>query len=195
MIDNKFKDYRVKISVRNNKLLKAMSNAGVSSAAELSRLSGVGQTQIGEMIRLTAPAYGKDGSVRPPVADVCEFLGVLPEDIYPESELFHPLVKSSSYFEASLRELKSLSCESTPDTISQDESHGFIGRMVIDRLKGKEPEVISMRFGFDGSDGLPLSDIAKKLNVSIERVRQIEARALRRLRNTKPVKEYAEFTD
>jgi RNA polymerase primary sigma factor len=40
-----------------------------------------------------------------------------------------------------------------------------------------------MRFGLDGNEGKTLKQIADALHVSRERVRQIEARALRRLRS------------
>jgi RNA polymerase primary sigma factor len=50
------------------------------------------------------------------------------------------------------------------------------------RLSPREQEVLRMRFGLDGNEGKTLQQIADELQVSRERVRQIEARALRRLR-------------
>jgi RNA polymerase primary sigma factor len=40
-----------------------------------------------------------------------------------------------------------------------------------------------MRFGLDGQDRHTLADIGRQLDVSRERVRQVELKALRKLRN------------
>ena len=53
---------------------------------------------------------------------------------------------------------------------------------VASRLSPREQSVLRMRFGLDGNPGKTLKQIADELHVSRERVRQIEARALRRLR-------------
>lgn len=49
-------------------------------------------------------------------------------------------------------------------------------------LAPRELEVLRRRFGIDGSEPQTLRDVAKELKVSRERVRQIERRALRKLR-------------
>jgi RNA polymerase primary sigma factor len=53
---------------------------------------------------------------------------------------------------------------------------GWVGRLPL-----RERMVIRYRFGLDGVDQLTLADVGMKLGVTRERVRQIEARALRRL--------------
>lgn len=54
---------------------------------------------------------------------------------------------------------------------------------LLEKMNGREKEVLDMRFGL--ADGKPhtLAEVAKKLGVSRERVRQIEECALRKLRN------------
>ena len=54
--------------------------------------------------------------------------------------------------------------------------------VVASRLSSREQEILRMRFGLDGRQGKTLQQIADKLHISRERVRQIETRALRRLR-------------
>ncbi|MGM9881261.1 MAG: RNA polymerase sigma factor RpoD/SigA [Bacilli bacterium] len=56
-------------------------------------------------------------------------------------------------------------------------------REALDTLTDKEKFVIIHRFGFYGNDILTLESIAKKLGVTRERIRQIEAKAIRRLKS------------
>lgn len=53
---------------------------------------------------------------------------------------------------------------------------------ILDSLDERERTVMRRRFGFDGEDGCVLAQIGEELNISRERVRQIEAQALRKLR-------------
>ncbi len=54
---------------------------------------------------------------------------------------------------------------------------------LLDRLPEKERRVIELRFGLRGEEPRTLREIGEILNISRERVRQLETRALRKLRN------------
>ena len=54
-------------------------------------------------------------------------------------------------------------------------------RVALDELDGKEERVIRLRFGLDGGDAKTLKEIGEMLNLSRERIRQIEAQALEKL--------------
>jgi DNA-directed RNA polymerase sigma subunit (sigma70/sigma32) len=56
--------------------------------------------------------------------------------------------------------------------------------IVAKRLPPREQRVLCMRFGLDSGQSQTLKQIAEELGVTRERVRQIEKRALRRLRHT-----------
>jgi RNA polymerase primary sigma factor len=53
---------------------------------------------------------------------------------------------------------------------------------MLGHLSSQEREVLAYRFGLDGQERMTLAEIGRKLNVSRERVRQVEIKALRRLR-------------
>ncbi len=57
-------------------------------------------------------------------------------------------------------------------------------RKAIAELAPKEREVMRLRYGLDGGDGLTLQQVGDRLKLSRERVRQIEARAKERLRRS-----------
>jgi len=56
---------------------------------------------------------------------------------------------------------------------------------VLDSLPPREQEVLKMRFGLDDGYSLTLEEVGLYFNVTRERIRQIEAKALRRLRHPK----------
>ena len=53
-------------------------------------------------------------------------------------------------------------------------------------LDEREALVLRLRFGLDGEGPCSLEEISQRLNVTRERVRQLEARALRKLREAGP---------
>ncbi len=53
----------------------------------------------------------------------------------------------------------------------------------LDILDETERQIVLMRFGLDGSEGRTLSEVGKMFNLTRERVRQIEGRALAKLRH------------
>ena len=64
---------------------------------------------------------------------------------------------------------------------------------VLSTLPVREQEVLKMRFGLDDGYSLTLEEVGLCFNVTRERIRQIEAKALRRLRHPKrsrPLKDY-----
>ena len=73
--------------------------------------------------------------------------------------------------------------ESDPtDDIHKKELHEAL-EMVLSTLTDRERQILEMRFGLmDGNDHT-LEDVGKSLHITRERVRQIEAQALRKLRH------------
>jgi len=64
---------------------------------------------------------------------------------------------------------------------------------VLSTLPAREQEVLKMRFGLDDGYSLTLEEVGLYFNVTRERIRQIEAKALRRLRHprrSRPLKDY-----
>jgi RNA polymerase primary sigma factor len=64
---------------------------------------------------------------------------------------------------------------------------------LLNRLPGKEGDIIRMRFGFGGEEPKTLQEIGELLGVSRERIRQIEKKALTRLKNLSKQKNFEEY--
>lgn len=52
---------------------------------------------------------------------------------------------------------------------------------LLSKLKSREREVLKMRYGLDGSEEKTLREIGEKMNVTRERIRQVETEAIARL--------------
>src|SRR3954467_48674 len=55
----------------------------------------------------------------------------------------------------------------------------------LDELPDREKEVVKLRFGVNGNDPTPLRETGRRMGLSPERVRQLEAKALKRLAATR----------
>jgi len=80
----------------------------------------------------------------------------------------------------------------TFEKINQDDISRVIAE-ILANLNPREERVIRMRFGIGTLDESTLEEIGKKFNVTRERVRQIEAKALQRLKSPQRLKELEEI--
>ena len=64
---------------------------------------------------------------------------------------------------------------------------------VIETLTPREQKVIRMRYGLDNSHPRTLEEVGKEFNVTRERIRQIEAKALRKLRHPNRSKKLVDY--
>ena len=66
---------------------------------------------------------------------------------------------------------------------------------VLAKLTPREEQVLRMRFGIDAGEGQTLESIGKKFGVTRERIRQIEEKALRKLRKPSIERQFREFLE
>jgi RNA polymerase primary sigma factor len=78
----------------------------------------------------------------------------------------------------------------TAFTLLQEQLSG-----VLATLPAREQEVLKMRFGLDDGYSLTLEEVGLYFNVTRERIRQIEAKALRRLRHPKRSRRLKDYLD
>ena len=66
---------------------------------------------------------------------------------------------------------------------------------VLKTLTPREEKVLSLRFGLEDGNPKTLEEVGKEFNVTRERIRQIEAKALRKLRHPSRSKKLKDFLD
>lgn len=189
------KNYRVTVKVRNNRILKTIEATGAVVGGKWCEANGLPYSKINDLINMTASPLMDDGTLHPVAARLCALLNVLPDDLW-SSEQLHPLECNFSSMEMSHEQVVAmLPAEQQSvmlDTSSLEEGQTrALLRKTIATLNAQEQEVVHLRFEED----LTLKEIGIRLGLSVERIRQIEHRALRKLRNPMRIDMFADALD
>ena len=189
------KDYRITVKVRNNRLLKAIEDAGGSPGNKWCEANGLGYARVNSLINMTSSPLTAEGDLFPDAARLCEILGKLPEDLWSNEQLY-PLERNFSEMEMDHAQVVAmLPAEQQfylPDFsgIEQAQTKALVTQ-ALSTLTSREQEVIGMRF----EDDLTYEECARRLDVTRERIRQIEAKAMRKLRHPSRVGMFVDALD
>jgi len=66
-------------------------------------------------------------------------------------------------------------------------------RRMLKELSARERRVLRSRFGLDSCESHTLEEVANEMGVTRERVRQIQSRALRKLRSSRHVRRLRDY--
>lgn len=123
------------------------------------------------------------------------------------AEIFPDEIRTEDF--ARLEKRKQLILDLTPEQLraagalpelppAPDEAvnHRELGELIsekLDQLKPREAQVLRMRFGLGGYSPMTMDEVGRHFGFTIERVRQIEAKALRRLRHPTMTRDLKSF--
>jgi RNA polymerase primary sigma factor len=82
-----------------------------------------------------------------------------------------------------------------PDDAATDEQRGRHAREALATLTPREEKVLRLRFGIDEKGDHTLEEVGQMFDVTRERVRQIEAKALRKLRHPRHAKRLRPYVE
>ncbi|MFM7268400.1 MAG: sigma-70 family RNA polymerase sigma factor [Cyanobium sp.] len=152
-------------------------------------------------IRLPVHLSERLSTIRKVTLDLAHKLGAMPS----RQEIAEALSMPIEELDSLLRQ--SLTTSSLDAPIHAEEGRSYLGDLIADarqeepleqvergihqeqlgrwlgHLTDQEREVLALRFGLDGQERHTLAEIGRQLSVSRERVRQVELKALRKLRN------------
>ena len=180
------KDYRLEIKIKNNYLFTKMQEYGIKNAAQLAEAIGSNPTSISRYLNLLVPAYEKNGRLTKVAKKLCDFFSCSVEELFPAEHLENALDKNIVVTEKNKHELlPSRMLETNDPSIALMEEEIALGvkQSLARALNEKEQKILALRFGLDGEVSHTLLETAELFGVSRERIRQIEAKALRKLRN------------
>jgi RNA polymerase sigma factor (sigma-70 family) len=194
-LEDKMKDYRLTIKVRNNRLLKAIEAVGGTPGGKWCAANGLGYSRVNDLINMTSSPLTAEGELHQDAAKLCEVLGKLPEDLWSNEQLY-PLEKNFSDIEMDHAQVVALLPQEQqsylPDfsEFEQAQTKALVSK-AISTLTPREQEVIKMRF----TDELTYEECAKRFGVTRERARQIEAKALRKMRHPARIGMFVDAVD
>lgn len=193
-------DYRVKISVSNARIRKAMESAGYTSVLQMCRVKNLPIGNTFDLVNMKLSPLSKKGEWRKCVLSLADALYCLPNDLFSERQKVVVLKTSTGTKDVTEAELVRLSeqyvwddrLEDMQDNaainqIAHEEAENLMAQVLETALTPREKKVIKLRFATN--NGTPsLHEVAKKLDLSVERIRQVELKALRKLRNHVEIK-------
>ncbi len=159
-------------------------------ARVLAELTGVNVNTIRGYLNLQIDPRKTNGELTKQARQICVALSEDPEDLFPR-HIYHlslpkvavtevDSVQMTSLSEAKNKMIDGISIQQ--ESIEQQELSRDVDSAIA-RLKPQRQLVIRQRFGLDGGEPKTLKQIAEYMGLGAERIRQIEASALRDLRH------------
>ena len=186
-------DYRVKISVSNARIRRAMQAAGYTSVLQMCRVKNLSIGATFDLVNMKASPLNQKGEWRKCVLELADALYSLPDDLFSERQKVLVLKSSTGSKDVTEAELTRISEQHVWDNrledmqdnegireIAHEQTEDLLKATMDAYLTPREKMVLSARNGLLGTER-SLDEVAKALDVSRERVRQIEAKAIRRL--------------
>ena len=90
-----------------------------------------------------------------------------------------------------------VACEKTPNPLAELTQQNLMDEVktALTELPPREQQIVSLRYGLENGKEHSLQEIGSLLNLSRERIRQLEARALNRLRHPARCERFRDFED
>ena len=183
------KNIRVEIKIKNNILYRLIMKES-KSVSQFCEKYDLCQETVGKLLSFKrSPRNKYTGEWRRCAIRLSEIFRMLPEDIFDEE--FEDIQKNTisiegnlSYFDGKLTaKLEAPIKDGLADAIND----------ILRTLPAREKKVIEMRYGLNGNLEMTLEDIGDMMGVGRERIRQIEAKALRRLRHPTRARKLVEY--
>ena len=179
---------RAEIRFKNSAFMSALKKNRYKSIAEFSRQSGISYYLLIDYANLKM-VFKDDERMQ-------KMIRMLDSDKWTLFEQYREVVEKENGVKKIVTDIpidKIISLENrsvlmleSPDGVDESmiqESLEEEVSAVLDTLKDREREVLKMYYGIGGESELDLNEIAEKVGLTRERVRQIRDKAIRRLRH------------
>ena len=178
-------DFNIKITIRNGRLLKAI-RAKYATVADMCRKMNRGPAQVNSLVTMRDTPlrrskyrddngeYFQDWSDL--ALDICAMVGKEPEELWPEHMKEMKLRKATAEVSMDFEGVQRIANSNSRDKALSQLS---VLEKFSESITPREKKVLRLRF----VENLPLEEVAKMESITRERVRQIECKALRKMRN------------
>ena len=191
--DEPVNEYRIKVTVRNNLILNAIENAGHKSVSAFCKSVGMAPQKVTEMIAMRKPPLNNNGEFSHMAKLLMEELCALPTDLWTAEQLTLKLKRNTAQRDVSSEGMRSalgmhaeemleLMKPADPDEAVLKHEMVSVVEEQLESLSPRQALVLRMRYGI-GCEEHTYEEIGDKFDLTKERIRQIEARALRHLKH------------
>ena len=188
-------DYRVKINVSNARIRRAMEAAGYTSILAMCQEHKLRIDIVYKLVNMKMSPLSNDGKWSSTALKLADALNVLPDDLFSERQKTVTLKTNEGHRDVTESELAAIAAEhdwnerledmrenDVINQIASEQTEKVLNAALEHLLTPKEIEVVKARFGFDEETVQSLDKVGERFGVSRERIRQIENKALRKLR-------------
>jgi hypothetical protein len=171
-------DYRVKINIRNERLLRAIENKGFPSVRQFCFYVGENYEAINKIIRGAEKPLKDNGELKPLVKTLLKHLDIKMEDAFTERQL-EGFKRSTYTLKVGEKELMQIASPRNAEMnlIEQDVSN-VLNKILTEQLNSREEKVVRLKM-----KDISFRDIGEMIgNISGTRTAQIFEKALRKLR-------------
>lgn len=170
-------DYRVLVKVQNGRIFERIRAAGFATVRAFCKSNDLPPSEVGQLLNLKISPTRRNGDFKSIVVRISNALSVDPVDLFTERQ-YEPVpsnVKDFLIDEAHVNQL--IQNSNSPERMLALVEMADAVKIKA-KLTDKETKVINMRF----NDESTLDECSRSLGVTRERVRQIETKALRKMR-------------
>lgn len=189
--------FRLVAKLRNNRLIRAREALGLS-CPQAAKAIGVCYAALVQLEGMQESPVGVTGW-RPVALKIAEWYGYIPEDLWPDCvlavETIYATLELDPANQRAFSDMRARTLLPAPDQAYVEKELQARVQQVLATLTPAEQDVLVKRFGLDGNGGMTLEDTAKTRGVFKERIRQIEAKALRKIRHPSREKRLRVFVE
>ena len=178
------KDYRIKITIRNDRLLNAIEDKGIPSVKQFCTLYKLNYNSIVKIISGKIKPLNNLGKPIRLVEQIIDILDISLEDAFTERQL-KGFAKTNYEISVAEKELKQLvnPVKNQEQKIIEQDVKLKILEAFSKRLSPREEKLIRLKYGFGDEKEHTLYELSSKFRISVERVRQIISKAQRKMKH------------
>jgi len=178
------KDYRIKISIRNDRLLSAIEKAGYKSARQFALHNAMEPEKVCRIIRGAEKPIDKHGNITKICSEILSLLNKTLKECFTDRQLegFKNTTFETKIEEKDLKKLINPIKSHEVKVIEKDVQLS-LNEIFSKYLTAREEKILRMRFGIGLNTNHTYEEIGLEFSLARERVRQIEKRALGKLKH------------
>ena len=183
------KDYRIKITVRNDRILSKIESE-YASVRNFCMAMNLEYQRITDLIRGTSPINAK-GEIRELVKKLMEALGCSIDELFTEKQLKGFVSHNKFETKVDEKDLMKIKQDIKPLELGMMEQDvtKVLNKIFHKFLTPREERVIRMRFGIGTWSDSTLEEVGLQFQVTLERIRHIEQNAMKKLSSPEVIDE------